>query len=205
MINKNNILKLFRWDRFSKFDKITEFRLKNAWIYGFGLSLFMPVLIILKGSLLPIWVISMFAIIATLSVKTNPWLCKFRLEQLYHWGIYTHIIMIGITLLYFWNPLIMIILESILFIIVEVIFSAYKILLNEKLAISYPETMKDFQIIKNDSWANASIIGLIVTTLLSLITGTEFIIYLFIVYNIIFIIWMIKNWNFFKKEKNAGK
>ena len=57
------------FNKFKRFDKVTELRLQNSFIIAFGMALFVPVLISLKGVYLAAWIISMFAIVQTLAVK----------------------------------------------------------------------------------------------------------------------------------------
>jgi hypothetical protein len=89
-------------------------------------------------------------------------------------------------------------IEGLLAIIEVAVFSAYSIALNNYLTHKFPNSMSDFQIVRNSSWADGYLIGL---GLISLITyfgtiGTGIIV--FIIFNTIFSMYLIYNWNFFK-------
>jgi len=187
-----------------QFDPVTKFRLQNAFAVGIGLALIAPIMIALKGALLPIWAIATFAIIATVSVKTNSYFSSFRLDQLYHWGIYVHLVLVFIALSYFIDPTLMVILESLLVIMEMTIFSAYSIVLTEYLTDYYPDSMKKFQIVKNNSWADASLIGLTIVTIITYFFSTGLAIGIFIIYNSAFAGWMIKNWDFYTNPELKG-
>ena len=90
----------------TQFDSITRFRLINAFLVSIGMGLLSPVLITLKGTLLPIWAISIFSIINTLSVKTNLYFAKKSTNWLYRTGVILHILFVLTATLYFINPFI---------------------------------------------------------------------------------------------------
>jgi hypothetical protein len=190
--------------KISQFDPITKFRLKNAFMVAVGISLLGPVVIALKGSLLPVWVISILGIITTLAIYTNERISKLRLDTLYKLGIGVHLLLIVSVLLYFWNPSVMIILESIIGIVEVAVFSAYTINLNDYISKYYPRSMKKFQVIRNASWADASLIGLGIATIMGLCCSIEWTIILFIIYNTLFSIYMVTNWNFYKNPNFKG-
>ncbi len=161
-------------------------------------------MIALKGALLPIWVISMFSIAATLSVKTNSYFSKFRLTDLYHWGVYVHIALILAAGTYFIDPTLMVILESMVVIAETTIFSAYSIVLLEYLTEYYPNSVKQFQIVRNNSWADAGLIGLFLVTIITYFFSVGIAMGIFIIYNTVFAVWMIKNWNFYNDPSLKG-
>lgn len=199
-----HVRRFFAFNRFGEFDPVTKFRLQNAFMMGIGIALLAPVLIVLKGSLLAVWVISIFSIITTLAIKTNSYFAKFRLDTLYKMGIVVHIVLILAALLYFINPVIMVVLESLVGILEVAIFSAYAIVLTNYITKYYPESIKEFQIVRNGSWADAGLIGLFFATLLGFFATTEISIIVFIIYNSIFSVWMIYHWNFFNNPKLKG-
>ena len=187
--------------KLNEFDSITRFRLLNAFLVGIGISLLAPIIVLLKGALLPVWIIAVFGILTTLTVKTNTFFCKFSLSQLYRLGIGVHLILIMAASVYFWNPLLMIILESIVGITEVAVFSAYTVMLNNHLATDYPESMKSFQIIRNNSWADAALIGLGLVSLITIFSTTGTAVTVFVIYNSLFSLWMIYNWNFYEDHR----
>ena len=144
------------------------------------------------------WIISAFMIANTLAVKANNYIVnKYSLDSMYKMGIFIHLGFILISSIYFFNPVIMIWLDSTLAIIETALFSSYSIALNNYLTDNYPNDMKDFQIVRNSSWADSSMLGaLLITGLTAISLGVGVI--SFIVYNTIFSLWLMKNWNFYK-------
>lgn len=188
--------------KIKQFDDVTRFRLINAFIYAIGLNLITPIILDLKGEYLLAWVISIFMIVETLIVKTNNFVVNnFSLEQLYRIGIFVHLIVISIAATYFINPLFMIYGDSIAMIIQVAIFSAYSIKLNNYITKYFPNDMSNFQIIRNSIWADGMILGLIFITIILYFTNKEIGISIFLIYNILYILWMLYNWNFFKNIK----
>lgn len=184
------------------FDKITKFRLQNAFIYALGLNLLIPIMIDLKGEYLLPWVISMFLVIETLVVKTNHFMTsKFTMEQLFKMGIFAHCLVVSFVATYFINPNIMIYGNTISIIVQIGIFSAYSIKLNNYIINNYSESFHKFQVVRNSIIADGTILGL------SIITGVLYFfnitigLCLFITYNTIFILWMFYNYNIFKDIK----
>ena len=181
-----------------KFDEVTTFRLINAFLVSIGMSLLTPVIVILKGTLLPAWAISMFGIINTLSVKTNAYFSKKTLNYLYKLGVVIHILFTLTALLYFFNPFWMILIDSTLVILEVAIFSAYGIVLNNHITNNFPQSMGDFQIVRNSTWADGTLIGLGLSIIITSLWGMPGMIISFVAFNLCFSSWMIKNWNFYK-------
>jgi len=188
----------------SGFDPVTKYRLQNAFAVGIGISLLAPTIVLLKGTLLPIWVISMLGIITTLAIYSNSYLSRFRLDTLYKLGIGVHLFLVISSVFYFWSPLLMIILVAISGIIETAVFSAFAINLNEYITRFYPRSMKEFQVRRNTSWADAGLIGLSIATVMGLCCSIGWTIGLFVVYNSIFSAWMIYNWNFYRNPELKG-
>ena len=186
------------WLKILDFDSVTKFRLINAFLVAIGISALAPVLTVLKGMLLPVWVISMFGIGNTLVVKTNAYFSRKSLDWLYKSGIGVHLFFTLSALMYFVDPLSMVVLGSISGIIEVAIFSAYAIRLNTYLADNFAETMTQFGIIRNNTWANGNLIGLGISAFVTAFWGLGPMIILFLLFNASFSAWMIYNWNFYK-------
>lgn len=186
----------------NKFDEITKFRLINAFIIAIGINLLGPVLLDLKGEYLLTWVISLFMIAETLAIKTNRWFVyTFTLEQMYRLSVITHIVFTLTVCVYFLNPVYMVYGSLVTTIIDVTIFSAYSILLNNYLANEHPNMMSEFQIIRNSIWADGILIGLVIVTTVTYFFDVTYAVYTFILFNMMFSFWLIKNWNFFKDKK----
>ena len=186
------------FNQFNKFDKVTRFRLINAFIIAAGMNLLYPVLADLKGEYLVAWVISAFMIIETLAVKTNRYFVdNFSLSLIYKLSIIAHINFTLVAGLYFWNPLYMIYGDMIAAILDVSIFSAFSIMLNNYLTNNYPESMNEFQIVRNSIWADGILLGLFTVTAITYFFGNSVAIILFIIFNICFSSWLICNWKFY--------
>ena len=186
------------FNQFNKFDKVTRFRLINAFIIAAGMNLLYPVLADLKGEYLVAWIISAFMIIETIAVKTNRYFIdNFSLSTMYKISIFAHINFTLVAGLYFWNPLYMIYGDMIAAIIDVSIFSAFSIMLTNYLTNNYPESMNEFQIVRNSIWADGILVGLTTVTTITYFFGNSVAIILFIIFNICFSSWLIWNWKFY--------
>lgn len=190
------------FNKIKNFDKVTKFRLQNSFIYAIGLNLIIPIMIDLKGEYLLPWIISMFLIFETLIVKTNKYIVeKFTMSQLYQIGIIVYSFVVFLACSYFYNPYIMIYGDSVIIILQVAIFSAYSIKLNNYLTKYYPDDMSNFQITRNSIWADGVLFGLITTTIVLYLFNRDIGIITFILFNSIYVIWMLLNWDFFKDIK----
>lgn len=189
------------FDKFNNFDDVTRFRLINAFVLAAGMNLLYPVLSDLKGEYLVAWVISAFMIIETLAVKTNRYFIdNFSLNSIYKLSVIAHINFTLVASFYFWNPLYMVYADMIAAIVDVTIFSAFSIMLTNYLTNNFPESMSEFQIIRNSVWADGILIGLIAVTTITFFFGNTYAIIAFLVFNTLFSAWLIKNWNFYKNK-----
>ena len=186
------------FNQFNKFDMVTRYRLINAFIIAAGMNLLYPVLADLKGEYLVAWIISAFMILETLAVKTNRYFTEnFSLSKIYKLSIFAHINFTVVAALYFWNPLYMIYGDMIAAILDVSIFSAFSIMLNNHLTDNYPESMNEFQIVKNSIWADGILIGLFTVTTITYFFGNSVAIVVFLIFNVLFSSWLIWNWKFY--------
>jgi hypothetical protein len=77
------------------------------------------------------------------------------------------------------------------------IFSAFSIMLNNYLTNNYPESMGEFQIVRNSIWADGILLGLFTVTGLTYFFGNSVAIAAFLIFNVIFSGWLIRNWGFY--------
>ncbi len=186
--------------RLKKYSDVCRFRLENAFMVGIGIALLAPIIITLKGTLLSVSTIAMFSILSTIAVKSNDFFCRFSISELYRFGIGVHILLVVTALLFFINPLWMIVMESLLGILEISIFSAYGVLLTNHLSENRPGDMKKFQIDRNNIWSDAALIGLGIATLIGLLYPVYMTVIIFVLYNGMFSIYMISKWNFFEER-----
>lgn len=182
-------------------DNVTYFRLLNSFIVAIGLAIIAPAIITLKGTLMLPWIIALFSIAATLAVKTNTYITSFNINTVYHMVVITHFLLVLSTFLFFWNPLVMIYVDSVIVIIETAIMSAYSIQLTNYITIYHPKSMHTFQIMRNNIWADGGIIGLVITTIVMFFFHIPGAVWLFLIFNIPFSFWLLINWNFFKDKK----
>jgi len=184
--------------KINQFDRVTKFRLINAFLIAAGMNLLYPVLADLKGEYLVAWVISAFMILETLAVKTNRYITEnFKINTVYKLSVLEHINFKVVAAFYFWNPLYMIYADMIAAIIDVSIFSAFSIMLNNYLTNNYPESMGEFQIVRNSIWADGILLGLFTVTGLTYFFGNSVAIAAFLIFNVIFSGWLIRNWGFY--------
>ena len=189
------------FNKFNKFDEVTRFRLINSFVLAAGMNLLYPVLADLKGEYLVAWVISAFMIIETLAVKTNRYFIdNFSLDSIYKLSVIAHVNFTLVASFYFWNPLYMIYADMIAAIVDVTIFSAFSIMLTNYLTNNFPESMSEFQIVRNSIWADGILIGLVLVTGITFFFGNAYAISAFLVFNTLFSAWLIKNWNFYKNK-----
>ena len=102
-----------KYNSYYGFDEITQFRLINAFIWGIGFNLILPVLLDLRGELLTAAVITFILIMTTLSVKANKYLVEtFTLSKLYKLGVVSHFFFFITAFVYFWDKLLFVYLDS---------------------------------------------------------------------------------------------
>ena len=74
-------------------------------------------------------------------------------------------------------------------------------MLNNYLTNNYPESMNEFQIVRNSIWADGILVGLTTVTTITYFFGNSVAIILFIIFNICFSSWLIWNWKFYDNIK----
>ena len=182
------------------FDLVTRFRIINAVLVLYGLNLLIPVIADLRGELLSSSMISFIMIASTLSIKLNDIIVKYPISFVFKLGNIFHLLLTISTFVYFVHPLTYVYTNAFLGIFEVVIFTSYSIQLDEYLAKTNPGIMARFKVYTNSKKADAILLGLATTGLLTYFFGTPSIVTFFIVYNFMFSCWLIYNWNFFDKN-----
>ena len=173
----------------------------NTGFTAFCFSIISPVLISLYGEQLLVWVISAFLILNNLALKTNKVVVKhFSICSLYRIGVLVVLLFIICYVLYFVSPFIMIVFQSCLTVLEIIIFSAYSIKLDEYLATNYPNTFKDFSIARNSLKTDGFLVGLGISTVLSLLFGDKIIILFTLFCLMVYLLWLLYNFNFYLKR-----
>ena len=181
-----------------QFDPVTKYRLINMFYVTISLCLLTPSITQLKGELLVAWVISLFMLFEQLTVKVNRYLVsKYTISQLYKTGNIIHIFYTLGVLLYWYNPLVMLIWDMVLALVIMGLFNSYSIKLNSYITDNYPSSMTEFQIIRNNLGSDAFMIGLGASTIISYFGGVPASIMAFFIYNFFFTIHLIRNWYYF--------
>jgi len=187
---------------FKEFDDITTFRLINSFIVAFGFTMLVPVITVLQGTLMLAWIIAAFNIGDMIAVKSNEmFVHSFSMDGLYKMTVVLHLLYTLSAGLYFWNPLIMIYADSFFALIETAIISAYSISLNTYIAHKFPKSMSRFQIVRNSSYADGALIGLLISTVTLYFLPLGYTLGIFLVVNSLFTAWLFRNWNFYKDKE----
>ena len=150
------------------FDKITNFRLLNRVIITFSMFILIPIIIDLKGEYLAPWVISSLMIGEVLSAKYQGYFVeKFSLSDLYKLGMGVHSVLVVIMFVYFYDKMFFVVSLSVLAILEIVVFGAFSIKLDVFQMNNFSDTVQDFKIVRNSVVADATVLGLGVSALLS--------------------------------------
>jgi len=190
--NQSKILTLF--------DDVTRFRLVNLFYFTMGLCLLTPVIADLKGELLLPWIISAFMLMEQLTVKLNRLIVQYSLSTIYRAGAIVHVLFTFGTLLYWYNPLVMLYWDMSFALIVMAVFNSYSIKLNSYITNNFPDTMTEFQIVRNSISADAFVIGLAISTLINYFYNPSISIMCFFICNSLFTTRLLSNWNFFENK-----
>ena len=183
-----------------QFDSVTKYRLVNMFYVTISLCLLTPSITQLKGELLVAWVISMFMLFEQMTVKFNRILVsKYSISQLYKAGNIIHIFYTLGVLLYWYNPLVMLIWDMVLALLIMGLFNSYSIKLNSYITDNFPTNMTEFQLVRNNLASDAFMIGLGLSTIIAYFGGVPASIMAFFIYNFFFTMYLIKNWNYFDK------
>lgn len=183
-----------------QFDSVTKYRLVNMFYVTISLCLLTPSITQLKGELLVAWVISMFMLFEQMTVKFNRILVsKYSISQLYKAGNIIHIFYTLGVLLYWYNPLVMLIWDMVLALVIMGLFNSYSIKLNSYISDNFPTSMTEFQLVRNNLASDAFMIGLGLSTIIAYFGGVPASIMAFFIYNFFFTIHLIRNWNYFDK------
>ena len=184
-----------------QFDEVTQFRLINSIAVYFGLNLLVPVIVDLRGELLSSSTISIIMILVTASVKLNFIITKFSISTVFKIGTIFHILLTMSTFIYFINPLLYVYINAFLSIMELAIFTSYRILLDEYLAKTLPNRVAEFKIYSNSKKADAVLLGLGCTAVLTFLFSLKVVFCVFIIWNLLFSIWLFWNWRFYDERK----
>ena len=187
-----------------EFDKVTQFRLINAFCFALSFNIILPVILQLKGEIMPAYIISILMVLSTLSVKTNKFVIeKCTIPLLFKIGIFIHLIYLIASSIYFWDKTYFIYIDSLLGIIDIIFFSAISIKLNEYLALHYPDSVSGFGITRNNQYANGTLIGLLIATVTSFYS-VELTVLFSIIAGVVFSGWMLINWSYYESNMERG-
>ena len=184
-----------------QFDEVTQFRLINSIAVYFGLNLLAPVIVDLRGELLSSSTISIIMILVTASVKLNFIITKFSISTVFKIGTIFHILLTMSTFIYFINPLLYVYINAFLSIMELAIFTSYSIQLDEYLAKALPNRVAEFKIYSNSKKADAVLLGLGCTAVLTFLFSLKVVFCVFIIWNLLFSIWLFWNWRFYDERK----
>ena len=176
-------------------DRISEFRLENGIYFMFIFALLQPILMKLNGLHLSISVIAGFAFIKMASAKMdNIVIYKYNIEQIWKFGIWLNILMTFMLIIFFIDEIWFVVVMSLINVLEMMVFSSYAILLDEHLAFSKPHLTKVYKGIRSTRYADVGMLGLAISGIIGMYS-----IYIVIVAQVMYIIFSIKNYNFYDK------
>lgn len=188
---------LNHYKKIKGFDKITKFRLLNSFVVTVALTTLVPIMVDLKGEYLVPWLISMFIFIETLSAKTHGFFVdRFNISGLYKLGILVHISLIFILLVYYFDPKLFIMMDCIFGILAVAVFGAFSISLDVYQSTYHLEDVQDFKVVRNSIIADATLLGLTFSFLLTLFFTIKIAITSVLIYHTIFSIYLIYRRNY---------
>ena len=118
------------------------------------------------------------------------------MSSLYKLGILVHMLFTSGAVLYFYDKLTFVYVDSFIGIVETAVFSAYRIKLDSYIAQHYSNTVSDFQVFRNSTFADATLIGLFIVWFATYFGGNDIAIWLFLGVNTMFMMWMIYNWSY---------
>lgn len=178
---------LKHYKRIKTFDKISKFRLFTGFVVTVGLTTLIPILVDLKGEYLVPWLISLFIFLETISAKTHGFFVdRFNISGLYKLGILVHISLICILTVYFINPLYFIFADCIFGILAIGVFGSFSISLDVYQSKHNLDTVQDFKVVRNSIIADATLIGLSFSFILTFFFTVKIAIICVLIYHTIF-------------------
>ena len=181
-------------------DKVSRFRLINRLLVTFTIGLMTPIVTILTGQYLPVYLVSIYSILNQLSVKTNKYMTtKYSIQQLYKIGVIVHFIFTLIGFVYFYNKFLMVNLDAIVMILEIIVFGALSIKLDEYQAKFETDLVAKYKIIANTYSSDFMLLGLGLSTLLGLV-NKDYIVITFVITNIGINVWLINNLKFYERN-----
>jgi len=199
-----NEIKKFKRD-FSKLSDITKFRLENLFLVVFLFGLLTPLITSFKGIYLHLGdisaptILSIFFIISSLIGLLNDWVLEnFNLTSLFKGVILFHTVYIFVLLIYFIDPTVMMFIDMFLGMFDMLLFTAYSIALGNFVAYFENDKFQIFQNLRNKILIISAILGSSISTLINYFFSDGTVILIFILGNMFFIIYLLKNINIYK-------
>jgi hypothetical protein len=184
-----------------EFDDVSNFRMIFSFYVAIYFGLMGPIWIVLKGLYMLPWLIGIFSIIQTLSLKSNKFFIKkFSLNQFFRVSIIVHVLYLFIALTYFISPHVMIIIDSALGIFDVALFSAFSIKLDVLQAKKHPEHVQNFKTKRNSRIADGTIIGTGIMSLILFFNSVGVGVMVIVVVSLLFLLLQIKYFNFYKER-----
>ena len=190
--------------KIKQFDKITEFRLLNSFLSAILMSILGPIIIILQGSMMLSWVISLFSTIGVVAIKMNSYMCDtFSLSTIFKMLIILDVLLVVFGIIYFISPYVATWFLMFFGILEVVVYSTYTIMLNNYITENFPESMNNFQIIKNSIWADGALLGGTLISFATFFGGISVGVVIFTIIAFFTSSWLVYNWNFYMEIENG--
>lgn len=188
---------LSHYRKIKGFDTITKFRLLNSFVVTVAITTLTPIIISMKGEYLVPWLISVLIFLETVSAKTNGYFVeKFNISGLYKLGIIVHISLMFIMVVYYFDPLIFVLLDCLFGIMAIAVFGSFSIALDVYQSTYFLKDVQDFKVVRNSIIADATLIGLTVSFLMTFFFTVKVAITVVLVYHTIFSMYLLYNINY---------
>jgi len=192
---------------FQCLSNITRFRLINLTIVIIIFGFITPILDSFKGIYMGFGdihastVISFFWILGSVvGLLNDKILEKLNLSQMFLGAIIFHFLITLIIPIYFWNPTIMIYLESLMGIFDGLLFTAYSIALGNYITYFENEKFQIFQNLRIKIMLISGIVSYTLSFLVTLVFSNDVALIIFCVVNFFFFLYLFKNKDIYKND-----
>lgn len=186
---------------FKSFDKLTQIRLINSIVVTLFLTEITPLIYALKGTYLPVAIISVIMILNSFAVKTNKWIVEnVSIVTMYKLSMGYQALFIGTLGFYFIDKEIFVYVESAIFIVEVALFSAFSIMLTDIMVKRSPSQVTLFNVFRNSVIADATVLGLSIAIIFDLFFEQYAIVMFTMVVCSLYLVWLYNTYDTFKKE-----
>jgi len=174
-------------------EKKIRFRLVNTFLDAVAIGIIAPVIISMNGLYMSVTLISAFAIIASISVYANTYIVRLTIGRLLRIIVLLDILLLSMTSMYFVSPTVMVYGQEILLILVVLVEGAFSINFITHISSIPDDALRKFQVDRGNYRATGSILGLGLSSILSIYFENAVLIMTFMTYFILVKIYVVVN------------